>query len=84
MKPCRKQNMPAHRQTPSEPSTSRMAQSVPETPVHRYVHPIRTTRPTRRSSTEEMLSYILESLSRQSELLEDLLRRMESDNSDTQ
>ena len=45
--------------------------------------PIRTARPAQRSSAEEMLSYILETLSRQSEQLEELMRRTERDNSDT-
>lgn len=76
MKPCRKQNIPAHRSAPP-------AVQTPETPVHRYVHPIRTARPAQRSSAEEMLSYILETLSRQSEQLEELMRRTERDNSDT-
>ena len=79
MKPCRKQNALSRRQT--TPSSGRPA--VQETPVHRYVHPIRTVRPAQRSSTEELLSYVLEALSRQSEQLDELMRRTEGDNSDT-
>lgn len=79
MKPCRKQNPPAARQ-PGFPGHSAAAL---DTPVRRYTHPIRTTRPAQRSTTEELLSYVLETLSRQSEMLEELLRRGEGDNSDT-
>ena len=85
MKPCRKQNTPDRRQ----PASGSSGPGVPavtaalDTPVHRYVHPIRIARPAQRSTTEELLSYILETLSRHSELLEELLRRGESDNSDT-
>ena len=49
----------------------------------RYVHPIRTARPAARPAAEDMLSDILELLSRQSEQLEEVLRRLERDNSDT-
>ena len=82
MKPCRKQNTPAHRQ-PASGSSGPAAPAALDTPVHRYTHPIRTARPAQRSTTEELLSYILETLSRHSELLEELLRRGEGDNSDT-
>lgn len=80
MKPCRKQNPPAPRQPGSSGNS---AAAALDTPVRRYTHPIRTTRPTQRSTTEELLSYVLETLSRQSEMLEELLRRGEGDNSDT-
>lgn len=70
MKPCRKQNQ----QRPA---------AMPEASVRRYVHPIRTTKPASRSSTEEMLSYVLEALSRQSEQLDEVLRRLDGDNSET-
>lgn len=79
MKPCRKQNPPATRQSGSSGNSA----AALDTPVRRYTHPIRTTRPAQRSSTEELLSYVLETLSRQSEMLEELLRRGEGDNSDT-
>ena len=46
-------------------------------PVHRYTPPIRTARPAQRSAMEETLSYILETLSRQSDQLDELLRRTE-------
>ena len=56
MKPCRKQNIPARRSAPpAQPAPP--AVQTPETPIHRYVHPIRTARPAQRSSAEEMLSY---------------------------
>lgn len=74
MKPCRKQNMP-----PRRPAGQSSGQSVPlsAAPVHRYAHPIPTARPAQRSSTEETLSCILETLSRQSDQLDELLRRTE-------
>ena len=86
MKPCHKPKASTRRpprlsQTAARPAPSGCALSQP--PVHRYVHPIRTARPAQRSSAEEMLSYILETLSRQSEQLEELMRRTERDNSDT-
>ena len=68
MKPCRKQNTPARRQ----PASGSSGPGVPavtaalDTPVHRYAHPIRIARPAQRSTTEELLSYILETLSRHS------------------
>lgn len=51
--------------------------------VRRHVHPIRTSPPSGRSDTEQALNRITEALARQTELLEELLRRTESDNSDT-
>lgn len=81
MKSCRKHNSQAAAR-PSAPA-SRTTQAV-NVPVHRYSHPIRSKSPaSRASSTEELLAGILESLSRQSELLEELLRRTGGDNSDT-
>ena len=81
MKPCRKQNhtnraASVQRTAPSSKAASQVA-------VHRYVHPIRTARPAVRSQTEELLAGILESLSRQSEQLEEVLSRLGRDNSDT-
>lgn len=74
MKPCRKQNQPAAVQHPA---------AMPEANVRRYVHPIRTAKPPARSPAEEMLSYVLEALTRQSEQLDEILRRLDGDNSDT-
>jgi len=74
MKPCRKQNQTAAGQHHA---------AMPEASVRRYVHPIRTSKHPAHSPTEEMLSYVLEALSRQSEQLEEVLRRLDSDNSDT-
>ena len=68
MKPCRNQNMPPHRPPVSGQSGGQSAPTpMAAAPVHRYTHPIRTVRPAQRSSTEETLSYILETLSRQSD-----------------
>ena len=71
MKPCRNQNMPPHRPPVSGQSGG---QSTPTpmaaAPVHRYTHPIRTARPAQRSAMEETLSY-------QSDQLDELLRRTE-------
>ncbi len=92
MKPCHKQNPSLRR--PSEPSCAAAAPGAaartaapgpkpPEAAVHRYVHPIRTARTAARPSMEELLGDVLEALSRQSEQLEEVLRRLERDNSDT-
>lgn len=74
MKPCHKQNHPnrtasSRRDTPSTGAASQAT-------VHRYVHPIRSVRPAVRSQTEELLAGVLEALSRQSEQLEEVLRRL--------
>lgn len=52
-------------------------------PVNRYSHPIRVKSAARRGSSEELLAYIMESLSHQTELLEELLRRTEGGGPDT-
>ncbi|MCI8681051.1 MAG: hypothetical protein HFF81_09740 [Oscillospiraceae bacterium] len=78
MKPCRNQNMPPHRPPVSGQSGGQSAPTpMAAAPVHRYTHPIRTARPAQRSAMEETLSYILETLSRQSDQLDELLRRTE-------
>ena len=70
MKPCRNPNMQPRRQTAAGQNAGQSAQApVGPIPVHRYTHPIRTVR------TEELLSGILETLSRQSDQLDELLRR---------
>ena len=74
MKPCRKQNQ--------SPAVQRPA-AIPETNVRRYAHPIRTAKPASRTPAEEMLSYVREALSRQSEQLDEILRRLDSDKSET-
>ena len=81
MKPCHKQNYLTR--TAAVQRTSQPSGAFSQTPVHRYVHPIRTTRPAARNQTEELLAGILESLSRQSEQLEEVLRRLGRDNFDT-
>ena len=48
-----------------------------EPPVRRYIHPIRSNPAPRRDSLEEALAGMLETLSRQTDLLEELLRRTE-------
>ena len=78
MKSCRKQHQPPRRAAQAPDGV----QSLPAA-LHRYVHPIRTGRPAARSPLEEVLSNILETLSRQSEQLDEVLRRMESGDGDT-
>ena len=80
MKPCRKQNQTFAARTVS---VQQRPAAVPETTVRRYVHPIRTVRPPARTPVEETLSYVLEALSRQSEQLDEVLRRLDGDNLDT-
>ena len=86
MKSCRKQNpIIAARSASgrSEMASAPRTAGVPETNVRRYVHPIRTVKPQVRTPVEETLSYVLEALSRQSEQLDEVLRRLECDNLDT-
>ena len=69
MKYCPKQA--ARRQTAGEARLAPAAvQSTPEPPVRRYIHPIRSTPAPRRDSLEEALAGMLETLSRQTDLLE--------------
>lgn len=75
MKPCRKQ-----RQTTAAPPIRRSA-DPPAANVRRYAHPIRTAKSP--APAEEMLASVLEALSRQSEQLDEVLRRLDGDNSDT-
>ena len=81
MKPCRKQNQTFAARTAS--AQQQRPAAVPETTVRRYVHPIRTVRSPARTPVEETLSYVLEALSRQSEQLDEVLRRLDGDNLDT-
>lgn len=88
MKPCHKhhpspRSVPAAscRRTSPAPPAARSASQTP--PVHRYVHPIRSSRSAPRSSVEELLADMLEALSRQSDQLDAVLRRLGGDNSDT-
>ena len=76
MKYCPKQA--ARRQTAGEARLAPAAvQSTPEPPVRRYIHPIRSNPAPRRDSLEEALAGVLETLCRQTDLLEELLRRTE-------
>ena len=76
MKYCPKQA--ARRQTAGGARLAPAAvQSTPEPPVRRYIHPIRSNPAPRRDSLEEALAGMLETLSRQTDLLEELLRRTE-------
>ena len=70
MKSRRRQNNRPHQFSP--------ASRVGNIPVHRYSHPISTKSPVRHASaTEDLLSELREVLARQSEMLEELLRRTE-------
>ena len=85
MTACRRQNQT--RRTASSAAGHAAARqgngSAGEPAVRRYAHPIQTARPVRRSQTEIMLGQILEALSRQAELLEELLRRTGGNSADT-
>lgn len=77
MKPCRKQNQP------TAPSLPVRRAAAPEANVRRYAHPIRTAKPAAAAPTEELLAGVLEALSRQSEKLDEVLRRLDGDKLDT-
>lgn len=55
----------------------------PETPVRHYCHPIRTTFSSDPRPRGPELGQVLAALDRQSALLEELLRRLDSDNLET-
>lgn len=78
MKPCRKQNQP-HRRPDAPPDSPATPAGSPPAALHRYAHPIRTSRPVPRPTAEEMLGDVLETLSRQSDQLDEVLRRLERD-----
>ncbi len=80
MKSCHKHR--ASRQAANRQSARTAPQAVQRIPVHRYSHPIPAA-PDQESTTDQLLSGILESLSRQSLLLEELLRRTGGDGVDT-
>ena len=79
MRSCRKQ----YQSRTSQVSSAVRKAAAPQTSVHRYVHPIRTTPPPARSPTEETLFYVLEALTRQTEQLDRILHLLEGDNLDT-
>lgn len=85
MTACRRQNQTRRTASAAAGRTaSRQGNgSAVEPAVRRYAHPIQTARPARPSQTEAALGQILEALSRQSELLEELLRRTGGNNPDT-
>ena len=78
MKPCRNSPPPrraagnggAHTEAPPESTGAAVH-------VNRYCHPIRVKGAVRSGGTEELLSYVLEALSHQADLLDELLRRTE-------
>lgn len=80
MKPYWKQNRPRR------PAFQPDSRAVPPAPgpapavIHRYVHPIRTSRPAPPTPAEDLLAEVLETLTRQSEKLDEVLRRLERDN----
>ena len=80
MKPSRNKNQHPPRPPPARQTA---ANRLAETPVHRYIHPIRTVRPYQCTTTEDLLSSVLEAVSRQSDQIGELLRRMDRDNLDT-
>lgn len=79
MKPCRNKNYAG--QPTGQPAPT--AATIQNAAVNRYSHPIRTRNTARSGSTEELLSYILETLSHQGDLLEELLRRTGPSGPDT-
>lgn len=95
MKPCRDPRpVPCCQRPPRPPRQPEPAptQAVslppappdrPETPVHHYCHPIRTTFSPDTRPRKPELGQVLAALERQSALLEELLRRLDCDNSDT-
>ena len=74
MKSCRYRNY-----RPAGAGTPAVQNAAAQQPVNRYCHPIRTKGATRPSTTEELLSYILDALSHQADLLEELLRRTQGE-----
>ena len=83
MKPCRKQNYHPRRTAAPDERAPSAASGPTQAVLHRYVHPIRTVRPAPRPPMEELLAGVLDTLSRQSQQLDEVLRRLERDNSDT-
>lgn len=77
---------PAQR-TPQRPARPVATAPAPPPPpaadLHRYSHPIRTVCPAERQAMEELMGELLEAAARQTEMLEEVLRRLERYNSDT-
>lgn len=73
MKPCRK-NQPRRQSAGTGTGAPRTA---PEPPVRRHAHPIQTEVSAVCDPTEQMLCAVLDTLRRQTELLEELIRRTE-------
>lgn len=73
MKPCQR-NQPRRQSAGPGAGAPRTAR---ETPVRRYVHPIQTGVPVVCDPTEQALCAVLDAMRRQTELLEELIRRTE-------
>ena len=73
------------RTAPADTHTRETARtpSAAEPAVRRYIHPICAGRPPRRSPEGELLLELTEELRRQSQLLEELLRRTGGNNAET-
>lgn len=83
MKPFQKQNRLRRQAVQPEVRAVPPAPAPPPAAVHRYVHPIQTSRPAASPPAEELLADVLETLSRQSDKLDEILRYLQRDNSDT-
>jgi len=76
MKPCRNMSPPCPAaRTGTSRAAGTPAPAGAADNVNRYCHPIRVKGAARSGSTEELLSRVLETLSHQGDLLEELLRR---------
>ena len=75
MRPCRSTPPPCR----AAGTCTEAAPASAGAPAHanRYCHPIRVRGTVRSGSTEELLGRVLEALSHQGDLLEELLRRTE-------
>lgn len=83
MNPYQKKNRPRRPARQPDARAVPPASGPPPVVVHRYVHPIRTSRPAPRTTEEDLLAEVRETLARQSEKLDEILRCLEGDNSDT-
>ncbi len=74
---CRSAKKPVSRPSPPSPT------APAEPAVHRHIHPIHAAPVSRPPSGQELLTYILETLNRQNEALNELLRRTGGDSPET-